>query len=176
MILILLHYLRDSWGLNVPSVFEYHSTRMLLAAVTGLGLSIFLGPPFIRRLYELKIGQSIRKDECPLLGELHEKKQDTPTMGGLLIAFSMLIALLLWMDLHHRSNHQRVLYTYQKDLFRKASLESLDDLRNQDFAVQHLPRLQDHCDLLQYAPTVHLQRSEFAQGLTSLGEQDIRSL
>lgn len=101
MILLLLHYLRESWGINVPMVFEYHSTRMLLAAVTGLGLSIFLGPSFIRRLYELKIGQPIRKEECPLLGELHEKKQDTPTMGGLLICFSMLVSLVLWMDLQH---------------------------------------------------------------------------
>jgi len=80
-------------------VFHYTSSRMMLAAMTSLLISIFLGPWFIRKLYELKIGQSIRTDECPTLGQLHAKKQDTPTMGGVLILFSMLVALFIWMDL-----------------------------------------------------------------------------
>lgn len=87
--------------MKAPAVFTYYSTRMLLAAATALLLSIFLGPYFIRKLYELKIGQPIRKDECPLLGKLHEKKQNTPTMGGILIIFSMLVSLILWMDLRN---------------------------------------------------------------------------
>lgn len=98
MILLIMEYLQE-WGVRVPSVFTYYSTRMVLAALTSLLLSVFLGPFFIRKLYELKIGQSIRKDECPLLGKLHEKKQNTPTMGGILILFSMVVSLLLWMDL-----------------------------------------------------------------------------
>jgi phospho-N-acetylmuramoyl-pentapeptide-transferase len=73
----------------------------MLAALTSLILSIFLGPRFIKKLYELKIGQSIRTDECPLLGQLHHKKKDTPTMGGILILFSLVVSLLLWMDLKH---------------------------------------------------------------------------
>lgn len=87
-------------GIKIPFVFSYFSTRMLLAAMTSLILTIFLGPFFIRKLYELKIGQVIRgKDECPLLAELHSKKKDTPTMGGILILCSILISMLLWMDL-----------------------------------------------------------------------------
>lgn len=101
MILFFIDFLKEHWGIKVPMVFSYYSTRMTLAAVTALLLSIFLGPYFIRKLYELKIGQSIRTDECPLLGKLHEKKQNTPTMGGILILFSMMISLLLWMDLTH---------------------------------------------------------------------------
>ncbi|HKZ00521.1 MAG TPA: phospho-N-acetylmuramoyl-pentapeptide-transferase, partial [Rhabdochlamydiaceae bacterium] len=85
--------------MKIPSVFTYTSSRMLLAALTTLLLVIFLGPRVIRKLYELKTGQSIRVDDCPLLVQLHEKKKDTPTMGGILILSSMLIALLLWMDL-----------------------------------------------------------------------------
>lgn len=73
----------------------------MLAALTTLLISIFLGPWFIRKLYELKIGQPIRTEECPLLGKLHFKKKDTPTMGGMLILSSMLIAMLMWMDLRH---------------------------------------------------------------------------
>lgn len=101
MILFLIDYFREQIGIKIPSVFAYSSTRMILAALTSLLLSIFLGPFFIRKLYELKIGQPIRKDECPLLGKLHEKKQNTPTMGGVLIIFSMLVSMFLWMDLTH---------------------------------------------------------------------------
>lgn len=98
MILIFLNFLK-SYGIKYPLVFEYVSTRMALAAMTTLILSIFLGPLFIKKLYELKIGQPIRMEECPLLGKLHQKKQNTPTMGGILIIFSSLISLFLWMDL-----------------------------------------------------------------------------
>ena len=103
MILILIDYLKNSWQFAFPSVLTYYSTRMLLAAITSLLLCLFLGPFFIKKLYELKIGQTIRKEECPLLGKLHEKKQNTPTMGGILILTSMLISLFLWMDFenHH---------------------------------------------------------------------------
>lgn len=101
MILLLINALRDYAGIKIPAVFGYYSTRMLLAALTSLILSIFLGPYFIRKLYEMKIGQTIRKEDCPLLGKLHEKKQNTPTMGGVLILFSMVISLMLWMDLTH---------------------------------------------------------------------------
>jgi phospho-N-acetylmuramoyl-pentapeptide-transferase len=73
---------------------------MILAAATTLLFVIVLGPRFIKKLYELKIGQSIRgKEECPHLAELHGKKKDTPTMGGILILSSISTALFLWMDL-----------------------------------------------------------------------------
>lgn len=101
MIFVLIDLLKDLWGVKIPTVFAYYSTRMMLAAITSLLLSIFLGPFFIRKLYELKIGQTIRTDECPLLGQLHAKKQNTPTMGGILILFSMVVSLFLWMDLTH---------------------------------------------------------------------------
>jgi phospho-N-acetylmuramoyl-pentapeptide-transferase len=99
MLLILLDYLQG-FGFVVPSVFFNASTRMILAAITSLLITIFLGPMFIKKLYELKIGQTIRsKEVCPHLAMLHEKKKDTPTMGGVLILFSMTISLFLWMDL-----------------------------------------------------------------------------
>jgi len=98
-VLLLLLKLLSHWGIKVPAAFGYSSTRMLLAAITTLLITIFLGPNFIRKLYELKTGQSIRVEDCPVLIELHQKKKDTPSMGGILILFSMLVSLLLWMDL-----------------------------------------------------------------------------
>lgn len=101
MLLLFLEWLR-LLGYKVPFAFTYFSSRMILAAATALLLTILLGPRFIKKLYELKIGQSIRSvKECPLLAELHGKKKDTPTMGGMLVLSSMLISLLLWMDLRH---------------------------------------------------------------------------
>jgi phospho-N-acetylmuramoyl-pentapeptide-transferase len=72
---------------------------MMLAALTALLVTIFLGPRCIKKLYELKTGQSIRVEDCPMLAQLHEKKKNTPSMGGVLILFSIFIAMMLWMDL-----------------------------------------------------------------------------
>lgn len=100
MFLLFIKYIYSFFGSAIPTVFSYASTRMMLAAMTSLIITIFLGPYVIRKLYALKIGQKIRtKEECPLLAQLHEKKKDTPTMGGILILFSILISLFLWMDL-----------------------------------------------------------------------------
>jgi len=100
LIYLFLQYLAHQTAVKIPAVFLYASTRMILAAMTTLLLTIFMGPRFINKLYALKTGQSIRVEDCPMLAELHQKKKETPTMGGILILISMLIALLLWMDLH----------------------------------------------------------------------------
>lgn len=101
MLIFLFEWLQ--WmNVKTPTAFTYFSTRMILAAATALLLTIFLGPRFIKKLYELKIGQTIRSiEEVPLLAELHGKKKETPTMGGILILFSMAVSLLLWMDLRN---------------------------------------------------------------------------
>jgi phospho-N-acetylmuramoyl-pentapeptide-transferase len=99
VIFFLISFLEQQCGLKIPVVFTYCSTRMALAAITSLLLCIMFGPRFIKKLYELKIGQPIRMEECPLLGELHKKKKDTPTMGGVLILFSMVVSMLFWMDI-----------------------------------------------------------------------------
>lgn len=98
MILWIYGILTDLLGWKIPAAFTYSSTRMMLAALTSLLFTIFIGPRFIRRLYELKTGQSIRVEDCPLLAQLHEKKKETPTMGGILILSAMLFSLFLWMD------------------------------------------------------------------------------
>lgn len=99
MIIQLLHFFSLFFSMKIPAAFFYASTRMLLAALTTLLFTIFLGPRFIKKLYELKMGQSIRVEDCPVLAQMHEKKKNTPTMGGILLLSSMLLSLLLWMDL-----------------------------------------------------------------------------
>ncbi|MDO9464472.1 MAG: phospho-N-acetylmuramoyl-pentapeptide-transferase [bacterium] len=96
----LFYSLSNVWsGFNV---FKYITFRAGGAATTALLLSIFLGPWVIRKLQDLNIGQYIRKGECPDLFTLHQKKQGTPTMGGVLILLVLLISTLLWADFTNR--------------------------------------------------------------------------
>ena len=100
MIYHLLYPLRDIFfGFNV---FRYITFRAACAAVTALFLTIVLGPWVIRKLYSLKIGQNIRKEECLPLYALHRSKEGTPTMGGILILIAILSSVLLWADLTSR--------------------------------------------------------------------------
>jgi len=101
MIQWVAHFLGTLLGFNLHPFFSYASTRMLLAAATALILTIFAGPCFIRALSRLKIGQRVRTQEAPQISKFHEKKNGTPTMGGLLVVFSMVISLIFWMDLTH---------------------------------------------------------------------------
>jgi len=69
-----------------------------MAALTALLVGLLAGPYVIRRLTELKIGQPIRGYGM----DTHLSKSGTPTMGGVLILFSIAIATLLWFDLSNR--------------------------------------------------------------------------
>ncbi len=79
------------------NIFQYISFRAAYAAVTALFFSFILGPRMIQFLRRLKFGQSIR-DDGP---ESHMVKSGTPTMGGLLVIISMVLAVFLWQDLHN---------------------------------------------------------------------------
>jgi phospho-N-acetylmuramoyl-pentapeptide-transferase len=81
----------DFWG--ALNVFRYISVRAGGAAVTALVVSLIMGPPLIAFLREKKIGQSQRKDGP----STHLSKEGTPTMGGLLIFFAVVLSSLLWM-------------------------------------------------------------------------------
>jgi phospho-N-acetylmuramoyl-pentapeptide-transferase len=80
------------------NVFGYITLRTVLAALTALLISLLLGPWFIRRLVRQQIGQPIRK----VGPESHFSKAGTPTMGGALILFSIVLSTLLWADLGNR--------------------------------------------------------------------------
>ena len=80
------------------NVFRYITFRTAMAAVTALILSLALGPATIRMLKKFQVSQAIRA-EGP---KTHLAKAGTPTMGGLLILFSVILATVLWMDLPNR--------------------------------------------------------------------------
>lgn len=76
-------------------VFRYLSFRSILAAITGLLLSFYIGPRIIKYLQKKQIGETIKK-EGP---QSHYSKAGTPTMGGIIIILSVVIPVLLWGDL-----------------------------------------------------------------------------
>ena len=80
------------------AVFQYLTVRAILGVLTALGISLVMGPWFIRKLTELRIGQSVRTDGP----QSHLSKSGTPTMGGALILAAIFISSLLWSDLSNR--------------------------------------------------------------------------
>ncbi len=86
-----------TWLLAYDSGFDvlrYLTVRTIGGTLTALLLSIFLGPILIRFLSRIQFSQSIRGDGP----QSHQVKSGTPTMGGLIIIFSLVISTLLWSD------------------------------------------------------------------------------
>ena len=76
-------------------VFQYLTLRSILAALTALVIALCCGPVMIRWLKKLQVGQVVREDGP----QTHLTKAGTPTMGGVLILFSVTLSSLLWGDL-----------------------------------------------------------------------------
>ncbi|PHM46434.1 putative group 4 glycosyl transferase [Xenorhabdus mauleonii] len=74
------------------NVFSYLTFRAIVGLLTALFIALWMGPTLIAYLQKLQIGQVVR-NHGP---ESHFSKRGTPTMGGLLILFSITISVLLW--------------------------------------------------------------------------------
>jgi phospho-N-acetylmuramoyl-pentapeptide-transferase len=96
---MLYHLLYPLAGtLGAFNVFRYITFRTAAATLTALFLAFLLGPPLIRALGRLRVGQPIRE-----IGPNHQEKEGTPTMGGLLILLSLIVSVLLWANLESRA-------------------------------------------------------------------------
>lgn len=93
MIYHLLYPLRTE--ISAFNVFRYITFRTIYVSLTAFLICFVLGPWVIRKLSELQIGQYIRQ-EGP---KSHFDKAGTPTMGGVLIMFSICLSTLLWADM-----------------------------------------------------------------------------
>ncbi|MGD9592897.1 MAG: phospho-N-acetylmuramoyl-pentapeptide-transferase [Candidatus Berkiella sp.] len=96
MLLWLAEYL--SHYFRTFHVFEYLTLRTILAALTALGFSLWIGPHMIRWLRSNQMGQQVRIDGP----QSHYSKAGTPTMGGAIILIAISAACLLWGDLSNR--------------------------------------------------------------------------
>ena len=96
MLLLLTTYLGKHY--TFFTVFNYLSLRAILGVLTALAISLLIGGRVIRMLQGLQMEQSIRNDGP----KSHLSKAGTPTMGGALIIFSIVVSTLLWGDLSNK--------------------------------------------------------------------------
>ena len=98
MLYLFLYSLRTkSSHLSWLNVLRYIPFRVILSILTAMVMSFTLGPWFINRLRSRQIGQVVR-DDGP---QSHLSKRGTPTMGGSLILFTLVVPTLLWADPHN---------------------------------------------------------------------------
>ena len=96
MLYHLLGELVDQW--SVFNVVRYITFRTIMASLTSMVICFIAGPWLIRKLSEMKVGQTIR-DDGPAT---HLDKAGTPTMGGALLILAIVVSTLLWADLTNR--------------------------------------------------------------------------
>lgn len=77
------------------NVFRYITFRTIFATITAIVICFVIGPWLIRKLHALQIDQPIREDGPGS----HLLKKGTPTMGGILVIFAVVISTLLWTNL-----------------------------------------------------------------------------
>ena len=79
------------------NVFRYITFRCIGATLTAFIIVILSTPGFIRFVRRQQIGQVVR-DDGP---ETHFAKKGVPTMGGLLILLTIVVATFLWVNLEN---------------------------------------------------------------------------
>lgn len=94
---MLYHLFKNLDGLDIPgqALFGFLSFRAMLAALISILVAIFFGKKMISFLQRKQIGETIR--DLGLEGQM--SKKGTPTMGGVIIIVSLLVAVLLVCDL-----------------------------------------------------------------------------
>jgi len=95
----MLYYLFDyiNKNFNPPGfdIFRFLTFRSALAAITGLTLALLLSPKIISILQKNQIGEA-KKIDGP---KFHWSKAGTPTMGGIIVIFSVVVPVILWADI-----------------------------------------------------------------------------
>ncbi len=81
--------------LSFFNIFRYITLRTIYAGLTAFLICFLLGPFVIEQLKKMQIGQYIR--DCG--PKSHFDKAGTPTMGGVMIIFSIVVSVLMWADL-----------------------------------------------------------------------------
>ncbi len=75
---------------------SFEIVRVLLLSAVAFVFAFAWAPLLVRALHRLKVGKSIRGEEhAPVFAKLHEKKRGTPTMGGILIWWTVLVLAIV---------------------------------------------------------------------------------
>jgi len=97
MLYHLIEWLKEA-GIKFPgdALFQFITSRVLLAVILSLVISAVFGKKFINFLRKKQVGETVR--DLGLAGE--QQKKGTPTMGGFIIITAILVPTLLLADLH----------------------------------------------------------------------------
>lgn len=95
MLYYLFDYINELYQPPGFEIFRFLTFRSALAAITGLGLALYVGPKVIKLLSKYQVTEAKKKDGP----EFHRSKVGTPTMGGIIIILSVVIPVLLWADI-----------------------------------------------------------------------------
>ena len=106
MLYLLLYPFSDR--VPILNVLRYPSFRILAAGLVSLGVGLLLGPSYIEAMRTKQYGVSAVREDTP---EAHQKKKGTPSMGGGLILWAMLLATLLFADLTNRLVWAALIFT-----------------------------------------------------------------
>lgn len=87
----------EELGVKLPgsALFQFITSRVLLAVIFSLLISAVFGKGLINYLRKKQVGESVR--DLGLAGE--QQKKGTPTMGGFIIILAILIPTLLFANL-----------------------------------------------------------------------------
>jgi phospho-N-acetylmuramoyl-pentapeptide-transferase len=97
MLYHLIDWLKEA-GIKFPgdALFQFITSRVLLAVILSLVISAVFGKQFINYLRKKQVGETVR--DLGLAGE--QQKKGTPTMGGFIIILAILVPTLLLADLN----------------------------------------------------------------------------
>ena len=95
MLYYFFDYINKTFNPPGFDVFRFLTFRSALAAISGLFLSIYLGPKIIAYLQKKQIGEA-KKADGP---KFHWSKAGTPTMGGIIVILSVVVPVLIWGDI-----------------------------------------------------------------------------
>lgn len=95
MFYYLFEYINKVFNPPGFDVFRFLTFRSALSAISALILSFYLGPKLIDYLRKKQIGEA-KKIDGP---KSHWSKAGTPTMGGIIIIFSIILPVLIWSDI-----------------------------------------------------------------------------
>ncbi|MCH2207036.1 MAG: phospho-N-acetylmuramoyl-pentapeptide-transferase [Lentisphaerales bacterium] len=82
-------------------IFRYLTFRSAGAALTSMMIVILLGPWVVRALKKFSFVAPLRLQGLVAEEELDYSKAKTPSMGGLLIVFAIVVSTLLWAPLNN---------------------------------------------------------------------------
>ena len=75
----------------------FQISRILGLSAFSFAVAIILTPFWTHFLIKYRLGKQIRAEGAPVFSQLHQKKEGTPTMGGLLIWLTtFLLAMIFW--------------------------------------------------------------------------------